>query len=57
MNVFEKNVFLNENSVVRIHLPNGKVIIISCNDKKDVKLICEDKEMRIQGGNGVLQKN
>jgi hypothetical protein len=57
VDTFEKNIFLYENGVVRLHLPNGKVIIVSCNEEQDVKLVCEDKEFKIQGGIGVLQKN
>lgn len=56
-NTFEKNIFLYENGVVRVHLPNGKVIIVSCNEKQDVKLTCDNEELEIQGGISVLQKN
>lgn len=57
VDIFEKNIFLHENTVVRVHLPNGKVIIVSCDNDQDVKLTCEDKEFKIQGSVNVLQKN
>lgn len=45
--VFEKNFFINENNLIRVHLPNGKVIIVSCDENNDVKIIFEDKEISL----------
>lgn len=49
VDAFEKNVFLYENGLVRIHLENGKVILVSCDKNQDVKLVYEDQELKIQG--------
>lgn len=54
VDIFEKNVFLYENGIVRIHLANGKVILVSCNENQDVKLVYEDKELKIQGNQSAV---
>lgn len=46
--VFEKNFFIDENNLVRVHLPDGKVVIISCDKNNDVKIIFEDKEISLK---------
>lgn len=46
--VFEKNFFLNENTLIRVHLPDGKVVIVSCDKNSDVKIIFEDKEIKFK---------
>lgn len=46
--VFEKNFFINESTLIKVHLPDGKVVIVSCDKNNDVKVVFEDKEISLK---------